>query len=52
MRMEEKVIYPELSFEIVGILFSVQNELGRYCNVKQYCDLIEQRLKEKKIRSW
>lgn len=49
MRIEEKVIYPELSFVLVGIFFEVHNELGRYCNEKQYCDLIESKLKERKI---
>ncbi len=50
MRMEEKIVYPELSFEIVGIFFSTHNELGRYCNEKQYCDLIEQKFKNKNIK--
>ena len=49
MRIEEKVIYPELSFVLVGIFFEAHNELGRYCNEKQYCDLIESKLKERKI---
>ena len=36
-----KIIYPELSYKINGILFAVHNELGQFCNEKQYCDLIE-----------
>jgi GxxExxY protein len=40
-----KLIYPELSYKINGILFNVHNELGRFYNEKQYCDAIENRLK-------
>lgn len=50
INMEEaKIIYPELSYETVGILYAAHNELGRYCNEKQYCDLIEQKFKEHRI---
>jgi len=44
-----KVIYPKLSYVITGILFSVHNESGPYAREKQYCDLIEKKLKEIKI---
>jgi len=40
-----KVLYPELSYAITGILFQTHNELGRYCNEKQYGDRLEQLLK-------
>ena len=45
----EKIIYPELSYTITGILFAVHNELGMYAREKQYGDLIELKLKEIKI---
>ncbi|MBU2542598.1 GxxExxY protein [Patescibacteria group bacterium] len=45
--MEGKIIYKEESYEVTGILFETHNELGRYCREKQYCDLIENKLKLK-----
>jgi len=47
--MKREIVYAELSYKINGILFSVQNELGRYRNEKQYGDLIEWYLKEYQI---
>lgn len=44
-----KVIYPELSYEINGILFQVKKELGSYAREKQYGDLIAKKLSEKNI---
>jgi len=49
MTNKNKLIYPELSYVINGILFDVHNDLGRYCNEKQYGDSIEQKCKERKI---
>lgn len=44
-----KLIYPDLSYELNGIFFETHNNLGRYCNEKQYCDFIEKLLVENKI---
>ncbi len=44
-----KIIYPELSYIVVGICFAVHNELERFSREKQYSDLIEKKLKEVKI---
>jgi len=44
-----KVIHPELSYTITGVLFSTHNELGEYAREKQYGDVIERKLKEIKI---
>lgn len=41
----QKLIYPELSYRVVGILFIVHNELGRSRNEKQYADAVEKYLK-------
>jgi GxxExxY protein len=44
--MEGKIIHKELSYRIYGILFKVQNTLGRYKNEKQYGDYFEFLLKK------
>jgi len=44
-----RIIYPELSYKINGILFAVHNELGKFRNEKQYSDAIENYLKVFKI---
>ena len=49
MQISEKVIYPELSYQLTGILFAIHNELGRFCNEKQYSDAIEIYLKKNNI---
>lgn len=41
MKNFNELIYPELSYKITGILFTVHNKLGRFCNEKQYADAIE-----------
>jgi len=46
----DKVLHPELSYTINGILFTTRKELGRFCNEKQYCDYIESLFKKDNIR--
>lgn len=45
-----KVIYPELSYDIVGILFKVHNELGNKYQEKYYQRAIEVELKNQNIK--
>jgi len=45
-----KVIYKDLSYEIVGILFEVHNELGYGYQEKHYQKAIENSLKENDIK--
>ena len=42
-----KILYPELSYKITGLLFKTHSSLGRFCREKQYCDFFENLLKEK-----
>ena len=48
-KVSGKVLYPELSYALVGLLFEVHKELGQYAREKQYGDLLEQKLKEVNI---
>lgn len=45
----KEVLYPELSYKIVGLAFEVHNELGRFAREKQYADLLEQKLKSENV---
>lgn len=45
----KNLIYPELSYALNGIFFKVHNDLGRFCNEKQYSDAVEMLLQKKNI---
>ena len=49
MKVSDKVLYPELSYKVTGLLFEVHNSLGRYCREKQYADTLEKMLNEARI---
>jgi GxxExxY protein len=44
-----KIIYKDLSYEIVGICIEVHKELGSFAREKQYCDLFELKIKQHKL---
>lgn len=46
---DKKIIYPELSYELNGILFAVKKKIGRFDSERQYCDAIEALLKNNGI---
>lgn len=50
IKVSDKVLYPELSYKINGILFSIHNQAGIFSREKQYGDLLEEKLKENNIK--
>ncbi len=49
MNRLNKLIYPELSYTIVGVCFDIHNELGRFAREKQYGDALDHSLRKLKI---
>ncbi|MFA5777339.1 MAG: GxxExxY protein [Parcubacteria group bacterium] len=48
MNANSKIIYPELSYKLMGILYDVQNELGNKYQEKYYQRAIEIELRERR----
>jgi hypothetical protein len=48
-KVSSKVLYPELSYKINGILFSIHNQAGIFSREKYYCDLLEEKFKENNL---
>ncbi len=46
---DEGLIFKDLSYKIIGVLFSTHNELGQFAREKQYGDVTERIFKEKGI---
>ncbi len=49
LKTSKKVLFPELSYRITGLLFSIHNELGMFARERQYGDLFEEKLKDNQI---
>ncbi|MDD4179625.1 MAG: GxxExxY protein [Candidatus Margulisbacteria bacterium] len=45
-----KLVHPELSYKIMGILFAIHNELGPNCNEKHYQRSIRNKLLKEGIQ--
>ncbi len=44
-----RILHAQLSYELTGICFDIQNKHGRFLREKQYADALELVLKEKQI---
>lgn len=49
LRINKNILYPELSYKICGLCFTIHNNLGRFKNENQYADALEILLKENSI---
>lgn len=50
MSQMKNILYPELSYRIVGILYAAHNTLGRFCRERQYSNAIRETLRQEGIR--
>lgn len=48
--MKTKIVYPDLSYKVVGACFKVHNDLGRNRTEKQYADALEEVFKSSNIQ--
>lgn len=47
--MENKILYPELSYKLTGFFYKVHNSLGRFRSEKSYSDAVENIFKENNV---
>lgn len=45
-----KLLYPELSYKLCGLMFETHNALGRYRNEQIYADFFESLLKKENVK--
>ena len=46
---QKNIVEKDLSYELGGIFFEIQRELGRFCRERQYADAFEKKLIERNI---
>jgi GxxExxY protein len=44
-----ELLYPELSYQITGACFATHNMVGPYAREKQYADVLEEKLRERRL---
>ncbi len=49
-RVDSKVLHPDLSYNVVGLIYKTQNEMGRFAHEKQYADALEKYLIQHNIK--
>lgn len=49
-KMMDKVLYRELSYKLVGMLYKTHDALGQYARENQYGDFFEKLLKENNVQ--
>jgi len=47
--MKREILHKELSYKIVGTLYKIHNDLGRFCSERQYCDAIEKEFQKERV---
>lgn len=47
--MLNDIVYKKLSYQLTGLCFKIQDELGRFCREKQYADQFEKFLQKEGI---
>lgn len=48
--VKNKLIYPELSYKVTGLLFEIPNEIGRFGREVQYGNLLAEKFYLKNIK--
>ncbi len=48
-KTRKNILFPELSYSIIGCCYKVHNKLGRYRSEKEYADALEEIFKENNI---
>lgn len=44
-KKEVELLFPDLSFDVMGLCFDTHNETGKFAKEKQYADVLERKLR-------